>query len=491
MNGFRRTLRASTVGCALCLGMVVPTALPTTAAAAPVVSAETLATIDELNDDGVFRPAEPDDGLGPDWLSTTFPHVDGNTIVVVTPGTDDGTLYPRIRGLRAGRQVLVVDYPEALGPLVSGRSGAILPIFAPSYDASRDVAVDNDVTVMRAFAQQTEGQPYIVYTGYSQGADALGDAAEKAYAAGEIDVDNSMILLISDPRSPWGLKAWADNNVVGSVFELFGAESNGARDPGATGDDLPVVSVIVVGDPVANFQWRTLRPVSSLLVNAAGFIAIHSGLGEENYGNLIDYTTAPTTMKSRDGNTTYVVYQPKHHPLTLVAMILNDAVGIEPSEDDLERWDAVNNAFYPLVTPTESNAAVPVESSSTDDEDAVTARLAEPADLGEPLTESPAPAEIESSDAPAEVTPSGGRHRAPENENADSDTTPESTPSEGGRHRLTGSGRHSAEPESDSEPSGTSSGADSSTPDEDTSDVSDTDSDTSSDSSSDESGEAA
>ena len=493
MNGFRRTLRASTVGCALCLGMVVPTALPTTASAAPVISAETLATIEGLNDDGVFRPAEPDDGLGPDWLSTTFPHVNGDTIVVVTPGTDDGTLFPRIRGLRAGRQVLVIEYPEALGPIVSGRSGAILPLFAPSYDASRDVAVDNNLKVMRAFAQQTEGQPYVVYTGYSQGAEALGNAAEIAVGQPNgIDVDNSTILLISDPRSPWGLKAWADNNVVGSVFELFGAESNGARDPGATGDDLPVVSVIVVGDPVANFQWRTLRPVSSLLVNAAGFIAIHSGLGEENYGNLIDYTTAPTTMKSRDGNTTYVVYQPKHHPLTLVAMILNDAVGIEPSEDDLERWDAVNNAFYPLVTPTESNAAVPVESSSTDDEDAVTARLAEPADLGEPLTESPAPAEIESSDAPAEVTPSGGRHRAPENENADSDTTPESTPSEGGRHRLTGSGRHSAEPESeDSEPSDTSSDADTSTPAEYTSDVSDTDSDTSSDSSDAESGAAA
>ncbi|WP_078113512.1 PE-PPE domain-containing protein [Gordonia sp. IITR100] len=495
MNGFRRTLRASTVGCALCLGMVVPTALPTTASAAPVISAETLATIEELNDDGVFRPAEPDDGLGPDWLSTTFPHVDGNTIVVVTPGTDDGTLFPRIKGLRAGRQVLVIEYPEALGPIVSGRSGAILPIFAPSYDASRDVAVENNLTVMRAFAEQTEGQPYIVYTGYSQGAEALGNAAEIAVGQPNgIDVDNSTILLISDPRSPWGLKAWADNNVVGSVFELFGAESNGARDPGDTGDDLPVVSVIVVGDPVANFQWRTLRPVSSLLVNAAGFIAIHSGLGEENYGNLIDYTTAPTTMKSRDGNTTYVVYQPKHHPLTLVAMILNDAVGIEPSEDDLERWDAVNNAFYPLVTPTASNAAVPVESSPSDDVP-VTARLGDPADdLVEPLS-------VPSVDAfePDGEVPSGGRHRAPEV--VDSEATTESTPTEGGRHRLTGSGRHSADPDptsvepAESEPAYSSVDADASTTDADSSDgpEADTadDTSTSSDSSDGESGAAA
>ncbi|QHD84914.1 PE-PPE domain-containing protein [Gordonia sp. JH63] len=484
MNGFRRTLRASTVGCALCLGMVVPMALPATAAAAPALSAETLDTIDELNDDGVFRPAEPDDGLGPDWLSTTFPHVNGDTIVVVTPGTDDGSMYPRIRGLRAGRQTLVIDYPEALGPLISGRSGAILPFFAPSYDASRDVAVDNNLKVMRAFAQQTDGPPYIVYTGYSQGAEALGNAAEVAVGQPNgIDVDNSMILLISDPRSPWGLKAWADNNVAGSVFELFGAESNGARDPGATGDDLPVVSVIVVGDPVANFQWRTLRPVSSLLVNAAGFIAIHSGLGEENYGNLIDYTTAPTTMKSRDGNTTYVVYQPKHHPLTLVAMILNDAVGIKPSEADLERWDAVNNAFYPLVTPIESNAAVPVESSSEDDLPTV-ARLVDSADSEDPPTESPAPAPTVGADVPAsdaEVL-SGGRHRAPET--ADADTpTPEATPSEGGRHRLTGSGRHAADTDAADTDSADGASTDTSTSEEDSSDVSNTE--TESDSSSD------
>lgn len=492
MSGIRRTLRASTVGCALCLGMVVPMALPS-AAAAPVLSAQTSHTIDQLNDAGVFRPAEPDDGLGPDWLSTTFPHVNGDTIVIVTPGTDDGTMYPRIRGLRAGRQTLVINYPEALGPLISGRSGAVLPFLAPTYDASRDVAVDNNLRVMSAFAQQTAGQPYIVYTGYSQGADALGDAAEQAVAGGTIDVGNSLILLISDPRSPWGLKAWADDNpVVRTIFELFGAESNGARDPGATGEDLPVVSVIVVGDPVANFQWRNSRPLSSLLVNAAGFIAIHSGLGEENYGNLIDYTAAPTTMKSRDGNTTYVVYQPKHHPLTLVAMILNDAVGIEPSNADIERWDRVNNAFYPLVTPTVSNAAVPVESSSSDDDASSVARLADRADVDEPLTGPLAPAETVSPHAstPAGETTPGGRHRA--TESADSGPTPASTPSEGGRHRLTGSGRHSAESEpADSTPADTSFDSDTSTPGEDTSDVSDTDTDNSSDSSDGESDAAA
>ncbi|MGW6036912.1 PE-PPE domain-containing protein [Gordonia terrae] len=477
MTNIRQALRASSVGCALCLGLIAPIALSGSAAAAPVLSPQTQQTIDDLNGEGVFRPAEPDDGLGPDWLSTSFPRADSNTVIVVTPGTDDGTLFPRIRGLRAGRQTLVIDYPEALGPLISGRSGAALPFLAPGYDASRDVAVDNNLAVMAAFAQQTAGQPYVVYTGYSQGADALGDAAEAAVADGTIDTSNSLILLISDPRSPWGLKAWADDHrVVGSIFELFGASSNGARDPGATGDDLPVTSIIVVGDPVANFQWRAHRPLSSLLVNGAGFIAIHSGLGEENYGNLIDYTEPPTTMRSQDGNTTYVVYQPKHHPLTLVAMILNDAVGIDPSADDIARWDRVNNAFYPLVTPTPSNATVPVTP------------LAESVEATTTLVE-PTPTLVEPVEAtPDTETPTGGRHRAPDT--ADSGSTPETeTPTEGGRHRLTGVGRHStdAEPSSDSSDSPTADDT-SAIPDSDASesdtetDTPDTGSDTESDS---------
>ncbi|WP_055476225.1 PE-PPE domain-containing protein [Gordonia sp. HS-NH1] len=490
MAGIRQALRASSVGCALCLGLVVPTALASTAVAAPVLSPQTQQTIAELNGDGVFRPAEPDDGLGPDWLSTSFPRADGNTIVVVTPGTDDGTLFPRIQGLRAGRQTLIIDYPEALGPLVSGRSGAVLPIFAPGYDASRDVAIDNNLAVMRAFAQQTDGQPFVVYTGYSQGADALGDAAEAAVADGTIDASNSLILLISDPRSPWGLKAWADDHpVVGTVFELFGATSNGARDPGATGEDLPVTSVIVVGDPVANFQWRAHRPLSSLLVNGAGFIAIHSGLGEENYGNLIDYTEPPTTMRSRDGNTTYVVYQPKHHPLTLVAMILNDAVGLDPSESDIARWDAVNNAFYPLVTPTPSNAAVPVVDTTSPLVEQATSAASSVPPLVEQAT-SAARSRVETTAEPQITeTAAGGRHRAPET--TDSGSTPEiEAPTEGGRHRLTGVGRHStdAEPSSDSTeaPTDASSTPDVSTPDADTgNDTPDSEADTETDTSSD------
>ncbi|MGC4932317.1 PE-PPE domain-containing protein [Gordonia sp. DT30] len=379
--------------------------------------AGTTDTITWLENQNVVRAATPDDcpvptgGADdqsgptdstppcPDWLHTGDPGADRNTILIVTPGTDDGSLYPRIKGMRAGRQTLVVNYPEAIGPIISGQAEVALPLFAPSYDKSRDIAVANNLTVMVAF-EALHG-PRVVYTGYSQGAEALGNAAEQAVADGSIDTSRSHVILISDPRSPWGLKAWvAGHPAIGAVLSVFGAESNGSRDPGATGRDLAVTSVIVVGDPVSNFQWVWYRPVSSLLVDAAGFITIHSGAGVDNYGNLIDYSHEPTRLHSRDGNTTYLVYQPDHHPLTMLTMLIDDKLGVTYDADDLERWDKANNAFYPLQEPGVGNAAVPVVASDA----GPTARQ----------TNSPTVTQTSDSVAAAAAPSTVGRHRAPE-----------------------------------------------------------------------------
>ncbi|MDF3281889.1 PE-PPE domain-containing protein [Gordonia sp. N1V] len=500
MYGVRKAVASTAAGCALCLGAVVPMTLSATTAAA---GAGVDGTIAWLEDQGVVRAATPDDcpvapagdSSGdqsgattpipdpcPDWLSVGDPHADRSAIIVVTPGTDDGTLYPRIKGMRAGRETIVIDYPEALAPLTSGRSGAVLPIFAPTYDQSRDIAVANNLTVMREFQKLAPTAPHVVYTGYSQGAEALGNAAEQAVGSGSIDTASSHIILISDPRSPWGLKAWAaEQPLVGAFFEAFGAESNGARDPGATGDQLPVTSVIVVGDPVANFQWVWYRPVSSLLVDAAGFITIHSGMGADNYGDLIDYSQEPTTLYSQDGNTTYLVYQPDHHPLTMLAMLVNDELGIGYDTADVARWDKVNNAFYPLQGPAVDNAAVPVV-ISPDQRTASSpqARTASAPDTAAPLGDTappsqPAPpsqtAPLSQAVAPSETTApqqdsaltaptTAGRHRAPEAPGGDQTSTTqtgttqtgsagtgEQSPADqpeqgGGRHRLQGSGRH-------------------------------------------------
>lgn len=470
MYGVRKAVASTAAGCALCLGAVVPMTLSATVAHAGVDSVVRGLVDSEVvsyafADDCPVPPDADDTSINPDcpdWLGTHDPHADRSTIIVVTPGTDDGTLYPRIKGMRAGRETVVVNYPQSLAPLTSGQSGAILPIFAPPYDQSRDVAVEGNVAVMKAFLDSGLGT-HVVYTGYSQGAEALGNAAEQAVASGSIDTANSHIILISDPRSPWGLKAWAaEQPLVGAFFEAFGAESNGARDPGATGNQLPVTSVIVVGDPVANFQWVWYRPVSSLLVDAAGFITIHSGMGADNYGDLIDYSQEPTTLYSQDGNTTYLVYQPDHHPLTMLAMLVNDELGIGYDTADLARWDKVNNAFYPLQGPAVDNAAVPVVTGPDQrPTPSPQARMAATPDTAASPGDNSAPSETTAPEQDSALTAptTSGRHRAPEAPGDDQTSatqtgttqtgttgttqSPAEQPAQGGgRHRLQGSGRH-------------------------------------------------
>ncbi|GAB93917.1 hypothetical protein GORHZ_247_00550 [Gordonia rhizosphera NBRC 16068] len=319
--------------------MVVPTAL----------AATTSPVVDGLIADGTVR-----DGQQPDNTKDIYPGLPSDAIMVVTPGTDDVTMTQRIQPIIGTRETVIVNYPESFGPIIAGKSGT-LPFLAPTYDASKNVAIAANLDIMQAF-HDSGGHPLIVYTGFSQGADALGDAAETASKEGLLD--NSIIILVSDPRGPWGIKAWvAGMPLLPQLAGVIGVESNGARNPADTGN-TEVKSVIIVGDPVGNFQWVWYRPVSSLAVDLAGFLTIHSGNGPETYANL-DELGDPTVYQSADGNTTYEVYD-AHHPLALLNAMVYDELGIPYTADDLDRWDRAAEAFYPIQEPTADNAAVEV-----------------------------------------------------------------------------------------------------------------------------------
>ncbi|MDY6809531.1 MAG: hypothetical protein SW127_10980 [Actinomycetota bacterium] len=311
------------------------------------------AVVDDLIDDGIVYDAT-DDQNGLDF----FDDVPGNAIIVVTPGTDDATLFPRIYPLMGSRTTLVVNYPESFGPIIAGKSGQ-LPFLAPLYDDSKSFAVDQNLEVMRAFgATASGGPPLVVYTGYSQGADAVGNAAEIAHQEGYLDPSKVRVVLVSDPRSPWGIKPWlADTPILPQVATAIGIESDGARNPGATGD-TPVTSVIIVGDPVANFQWVWYRPVSSLIVDAAGFLTIHAGNGPSTYADIDKYDD-PTVYNSVDGNTRYEVYD-VGHPLAVATQWVYDELGISYTDDDIENWNRQAEIFYPVQRPSLRNATVPV-----------------------------------------------------------------------------------------------------------------------------------
>ncbi|WP_226995657.1 PE-PPE domain-containing protein [Gordonia phthalatica] len=289
-----------------------------------------------------------------DVLGNYVPGANRDTLVVVVPGTDDDRS-PRIDGLVAGRDSLIVDYPESFWPIISGKSGRALPFLAPTYNRSRTVAADNTLAVMKAL---TGSDRTVVYTGYSQGSDALGNAAEQGMRQGLLR-GNSTILLVSDPRGPWGIKSRASEMPnVAPLLAPMGVNDDGVRDPAATGDEK-VVQVILQGDPVAHAQWDPTRPAASALVEAAGFVAIHSGTGDTSYARL-DEVDHVKTLRSRDGNTTYEVYD-TYHPLALVPAMALESIGLRVSDRQMRDWDRRAEAFYPTQAITAENADPKVE----------------------------------------------------------------------------------------------------------------------------------
>ncbi|GAC56603.1 hypothetical protein GOHSU_09_00040 [Gordonia hirsuta DSM 44140 = NBRC 16056] len=338
----------------------VPSAARNATASLPVTWADGVAATDTRDD--LLGQLIADNGL--------------DAIVIVTPGTGDTGLHPRVDRLVGSREAGYVQYPESFWPIIGGKSDAALglPFLAPTYKASRTVAETGNLDVMRALngkGPYNGEEPYngvVVYTGYSQGAEALGNAAEEV-GEGVLGT-NSLILLVSDPRSPWGIKSFGKNLPLSDLWVtpllgLIGIDNNGARDPEDSGS-VQVVSVIVQGDPVADWQWNWLRPGSSLLVNAAGFLAIHSP-GDGPYGHLDGsesenehtlVTGGPTMLSSVDGQTTYAVYD-TYHPLALLNAMIYDALGIKYRATDLERWDRQAELFYPMTDIADKQSASP------------------------------------------------------------------------------------------------------------------------------------
>ncbi|WP_424294300.1 PE-PPE domain-containing protein [Gordonia sp. (in: high G+C Gram-positive bacteria)] len=329
----RGRIATSVAACGICAGLVVPGALAT-ANPLPAAFDQSVGTLGE-------QLTADHDQLG-DWV----PNAD-NAFVVVVPGTDDDRS-PRINDLVGERESLIVNYPESFFPVIAGKSGK-LPFFAPTYDKSRSVATNNTLAVMEALK---DADDVIVYTGYSQGSDALGNAVEQA-PPGTLG-PNSTIVLVSDPRSPWGIKSFGKKvPFADQVLKVIGIDNDGARDPAKAGD-AKVVHVIVQGDPVANTQWIWYRPVSSLAVNGLGFLTIHSGTGPYTYAHTENLNHVKT-LQSDDGNSTYEIYD-TYHPIALFNAMIYDALGLPVSQTQLERWDASAELFYPTQEVSVSNA---------------------------------------------------------------------------------------------------------------------------------------
>ena len=312
-----------------------------------------------------------------DWLAESDTEMN-----IFVPGTGDTTFESRTAGYAGERPSYAVNYPEAFGPVISGNTegiGAKVPIFAPSYNESVEIGTEATMDTFRTLRGENGVDERITWEGFSQGARILGDSAEQAHAEGLLS-ENDQIILSSDPRGPWGIESRIHGTPMGEVVRPIVATEE-ARDPADIGEDAQVVSVVMTGDPVSNWQWDDRRPVSSLVVNAAGFAMVHSGTSDQSFENVFEPDAGladdARVFESEEGNTTYVVVE-TDHPMALAQAVVYDELQVPYSDSDTERWNQQWNQFYEIQTPTAQNAAVPVTEVTTPEvEEASTYEVAE------------------------------------------------------------------------------------------------------------------
>lgn len=275
-------------------------------------------------------------------------------LFVVTPGTEDLNLTIRLGNLIGSNPVAIIEYDESFWPVMAGKSGAISPIFAPTFDASRRQAIMQNLRVMRAL-QDDDGVPHVLYTGYSQGAVALGDAVEEAVEEGLLG-ERDYIYLTSDGRGPWGiLPGLQALPFMELVLLLLGISPDGARNP-ADMAGVRVTDVIVTADSIANFQWKEDRVEESIFINILGYVVCHGD--PVCYGDLNQHGP-PTYLESVEGDVTYEIYH-SLHPVTMLYLRICSFLQLTCGDTGTAIVDWLAQSWYEIEVPSIKGAAVPV-----------------------------------------------------------------------------------------------------------------------------------
>lgn len=339
-----RKYTAALFGALMALVMMLGVAAP--AAASPfdnLVERGVVTDVTRTENDRDWYPDQPD------------------TPVVFVPGTGDDGFENRTAGHAGTRDAYAVNYPESFGVFVTGNHEGSR-FTAPTYDESAAIGTAATVETFREIRGGDD--PYegpVIYNGYSQGSEILGNAAEQAYADGLLTAQDD-IRLDSDPSGPWAIETRLEGTPVEPIAAALGVTTDG-RDPADTGEEARVTSVIRTSDPVSNFQWQNDKPVESVAVNVAGFAMVHSGASEQNFDNAMEGDTWETADRYRsvEGNTEYVVIE-DDHPFTLVETEALNTVGITPPAEYTDwRNDFYNEHVFEMSMPSVENSAVAVE----------------------------------------------------------------------------------------------------------------------------------
>ncbi|QIG58286.1 hypothetical protein SEA_SKOG_134 [Gordonia phage Skog] len=334
-------------------------------------------TLDSLIADGSITDVTLPDNEAIDYLDGKVP-ADALTLLTSGTGAKYGQLPTWAHSLVGKRETLLANYPGSWGPLTpnslpTGGLGRYIPLFAPSYSDSVAHGVGVNLDTVEAIRDDPRyDDRVVVFVGFSQGAETAADAFEEAIKQ-DLIPPGSSALILSDPRSPWGLKAWAkdDMGIAGALItRLIGVENNGARDPEAITDAYTMTQVVVSGDSIAHMTWDPKRPLTSAGVAVAGYFMLHGGRNPWSTVNLTDRTAENTeglddvvVFVSANGNVRYEVYDSYHPTAILQATIEQFLFGYTEEEfvDRVQELEPRHQAWFAVDAPSIEDAHVELQ----------------------------------------------------------------------------------------------------------------------------------
>ncbi|OUC81078.1 hypothetical protein [Gordonia lacunae] len=148
-------------------------------------------------------------------------------ILAASPAAAD-TLFTRDLPVAGAPRTLVIDHPQSIGPIIASGPRTRAVLSTEFDDETKERAVQQNLAVMTVIAGLDANSPFVVYTGDAQGSGGPGvpDGGTSLTPPPPTDTDGPVIVLVSDPRGPWSIRAWLETiPLVSALLKSLGRGS--------------------------------------------------------------------------------------------------------------------------------------------------------------------------------------------------------------------------------------------------------------------------
>ncbi len=132
------------------------------------------------------------------------------TSLAAPPSTDSGSLIARDVPVTGAPRTVVIDHPQSIGPIIASGPSTRAVLSTEFDDETKERAVQQNLAVMTVIAGLDADSPFVVYTGDPQASGGPGGTDGNTSLTPPPSTGGPVIVLVSDPRGPWSIRAWLE-----------------------------------------------------------------------------------------------------------------------------------------------------------------------------------------------------------------------------------------------------------------------------------------